>query len=181
MAVISINKDDESTDKISIYSDNIIQFPAKSMPSEARPLEIVDPDICIYTQDGRKLDKLGLAADECCYILPPNVQVICLKREERDSVTSEDGVVLPETIPVRVILSESDAVTEIGMVNVGNSASTSEPAEVMHWIDPGHTLFLARQSPDHVAMISLRLTVSERSAEIDPVENVQEQDDQREI
>ncbi|WP_162993487.1 hypothetical protein [Asaia bogorensis] len=86
---------------------------------------------------------------------------------------------LPESVPVRVILSESDAVTEIGMVNAEDPASAHEAKQITHWIEPGHKLFLARQSPDHVAMLSLRLTLSEPSYKRDPGGDMHEQDDQR--
>lgn len=136
--------------------DNIIIFPKKKRSLDLRVLDNIDPDISIVTGDGCVLDKLGMSGDECCYILPPHVVSIhfepALSSPEMTSCSSTAGHLLP----VRIILSESAAVTEIDVHDDHSGIPHASCASGTHWVESGRTLYLARHAPEHVAMLSIK-------------------------
>lgn len=115
----------------------------------------------ITTGDGRVLDKLGMSGDECCFILPPHVTFIHLSADAVTIDRASDREVTERLVPVRVILSESAAVTEIGMGADEDRAGGTDDASETHWVEPGRTLYLARRAPEYVAMLSVKFARKE--------------------
>lgn len=157
MIKIGNNNDIISNENMTEMSDNVIQFPKRADRLLDTAHVLPDPNIIVTTEDGRKLDKLGMSQDECCYILPPLVSVISLEKDEALVSSQAQASDVSEIMPVRVILSESDAVSEIGMDEDRGRRLGIGGEKLTHWISPGRTLYLARQSPDDVAMLSIKL------------------------
>lgn len=148
-----------SSDDDSSYSGNVVIFPKKKRKPDLKKEDIADPGLSITTEGGHALDKLGMSGDECCYILPPHVSFIRLTAEARSPGIDADRAETEHRVPVRVILSESAAVTEIGMDadeahSIGGSGANDKSET--HWVEFGRTLYLARRAPEHVAMLSVR-------------------------
>lgn len=134
--------------------DTVIPFPKRPRRPSVSSAKMSDPGIVVRAIDGRILDKMGMSGTECCYILLPEVETITL---EYPAAAQDGGGPGEAFIKIeKVILSEADAVTEIAVSEEERAASEGG----MRWIDPGKTLFLARQSPAHVALISLKLVFS---------------------
>lgn len=142
-----------------VYYNNIIAFPKRKVAQSSTSQVVTDPDLVITTEDGRALDKIGMAGSECCYILPPHVTCIHFQSGVGHSeARGAEGIA--QAMPVRVILSESAAVTEIAVWGgEAGQASLPETGETC-WIEPGRTLYLARQAPDYVAMLSVEFATS---------------------
>ena len=139
-----------------VYSGNVIAFPKKNRKTDIKNRTIIDPCLSITTKDGRVLDKLGMSGDECCYILPPHVTFIRLSAS-MEAPEIEAGEVEPaRLVPIRVILSESAAVTEIGMDVEESCTGRPEDESETHWVEPGRALYLARHAPEYVAMLSVK-------------------------
>lgn len=140
---------------VSPNHDTVVPFPSKPAQASQDQVEIIDPGIRIMTDDGRVLEKLGMSGSECCYILLPDVHQVtfCYQQDVTEGVAlSRDAAA---AVIEKIIVSEADAVSEISM----SCPDPSDPATVgdMRWIEPGRTLFLARKSPGHVALLSVQL------------------------
>lgn len=133
----------------------VVPFPRKREQAPQDQVEISDPDITVLTEDGRSLEKLGMSGDECCYILLPDVHQVTFRYRSAPSEVVAPIQDMASAIFSKVIVSEVDAVSEIGISSAGSSDPQLDGD--MRWIEPGRTLFLARKSPDHVALLSVQL------------------------
>lgn len=161
MKVSSTGKKNGNRNEDLSYSGNVIIFPKKNRKPDVQRENIADPGLSIIAGDGRILDKLGMSGDECCYILPPHVTFIHLLADAPTTDPASENEGVESLIPVRVILSESAAVTEIGMGADEDRTYDKEDASKTHWVEPGRTLYLLRHAPEYVAMLSVKFARKE--------------------
>jgi len=102
-----------------------------------------------------------MSGDECCYILPPRVDIVSFDFADTGSglTSREQRQCLPKL--ARVILSEADGVSEIDVPVDGEMVTAQGGNSEMRWIIAGHRLVLGRRTPEHVALLSLRLAIPE--------------------
>lgn len=135
--------------------NRVVPFPRRYEQAPQKQIEITDPDITVLTEDGRSLEKLGMSGDECCYILLPDVHQVTFRYRSAPSEVVASVRDVASALFDKIIVSEVDAVSEIGMLCAGSSDPYRDGD--MRWVEPGRTLFLARKSPDHVALLSVKL------------------------
>ncbi|GBQ92392.1 hypothetical protein [Asaia krungthepensis] len=155
------DKESITDSKNSEYKDNIICFPTRLRHRNTNDREIPDPFIVVSTDDGRICDRLGMSGDECCYILPPRVNSVSFDFADTGSglTDRQHGRRLPKL--ARVILSEADGISEIDVPMDGEFTTAQGGNMEMRWIIAGRKLILGRRTPEHVALLSLKLAIPE--------------------